>query len=117
MLSSIDVARKVKKDSHVMHVTFITHFKVCAVLQQLEIQICDGCSFTMTFCRPVVATLATLPVGNEEMKFPGHVDIRKYNLSNRMSSDGVSHMVRIRLISVVSRVIECFLDYMNGFYG
>ena len=61
----------------------------------------------------MVATLATLSAANEETKFSGNVNIRKYNLANRMSVDEVGRMVGIGLISVVSRVIESLLDNLT----
>ena len=67
------------------------------------------CDVTMPFCRPLVASLATLPTGNEDTKFYGHVDIRKYNIMDRMNADEVGHMVGIGLIFSIARVIESLL--------
>ena len=67
------------------------------------------CDVTMPFCRPVVASLATLPTEKEDTKFYGHVDIRKYNITDRMNADEVGHMVGIGLIFSKARVIEYLL--------
>lgn len=56
----------------------------------------------VVFLRPLVASLATLPPKNEETKFPGHIDIRKYGINDRMNTEEVGEVGwNVSIISIL----------------